>query len=40
MFLAAGQLASRPSIGPPLLIASTLLMGMLMTLFVGGHWAF
>ncbi|TMC63535.1 MAG: hypothetical protein E6J17_05005 [Chloroflexi bacterium] len=40
MFLAAGRLSARPWLGPPLFVASTLLMGAFMTLFVIGHWAF
>jgi hypothetical protein len=40
IFIAAGGLAHRPSIGFPVLVASTLLMGIFMTLFLIGHWAF
>jgi hypothetical protein len=40
MFLAAGRLGARPWLGPPLFVASTLLLGAFMTLFVIGHWAF
>jgi hypothetical protein len=40
MFLAAGRLGARPSLGPPLFVASTLLLGAFLTLFVMGHWAF
>jgi hypothetical protein len=41
MFLAAGRLGARPWLGPPLFVASTLLLGTFLTLFVTGqHWAF
>ena len=40
IFIAAGSLGRRPWLGPPLLVASTLLFGVFMTLFVIGHWAF
>jgi len=40
IFLAGGRLFARPSVGPPLLVVSTLLLGACMTLFVMGHWAF
>jgi hypothetical protein len=41
MFLAAGRLGVRPWIGPPLFVASTLLLATFLTLFVSGqHWAF
>lgn len=40
IFMATGRLARRPWLGPPLLVASTLLFGICLTLFVIGHWAF
>ncbi len=40
IFIAAGRLGRRPWLGPPLLVASTLLFGVCLTLFVTGHWAF
>ena len=40
IFIAAGSLGRRPWLGPPLLVASTLLFGICLTLFVIGHWAF
>ena len=40
IFIATGRLARRPWLGPPLLVASTLLFGVCLTLFVIGHWAF
>jgi Gpi18-like mannosyltransferase len=40
IFIAAGWLGRRPSLGPPLYVASTLLFAICTTLFVTGHWAF
>jgi hypothetical protein len=40
IFIAAGHVAGRPSIGAPLLVGSTLLLGVCTTLFVTGRWAF
>lgn len=40
IFIASGRLARRPWLGPPLYVASTLLFGIFLTLFVIGHWAF
>lgn len=40
IFIAAGQLGRRPWLGPPMFVASTLLFGVCLTLFVTGHWAF
>lgn len=40
IFIAAGRLGRRPWLGPPLFVASTLLFGICLTLFVTGHWAF
>jgi Gpi18-like mannosyltransferase len=40
LFLAAGRIGARPSVGPPLIVVSTLLLGAFMTLFLMGHWAF
>ncbi len=40
IFIATGRLARRPWLGPPLLVASSLLFGVFLTLFVIGHWAF
>lgn len=40
IFIAAGWLGRRPWLGPPLFVASTLLFGVFLTLFVIGHWAF
>jgi hypothetical protein len=40
IFIVAGKLGRRPSLGPPLFVASTLLFGICLTLFVTGHWAF
>jgi hypothetical protein len=40
IFIAMAYLARRPWLGPPLLVASTLLFGVCLTLFVTGHWAF
>lgn len=40
IFIAAGRLGGRPWLGPPLFVASTLLFGVFLTLFVMGHWAF
>jgi hypothetical protein len=40
LFLALGRLGARPSIGPPVFVASTLLLAAFVTLFLIGHWAF
>jgi hypothetical protein len=40
MFLALGRVGARPSLGPPVFVASSLLLGAFLTLFVNGHWAF
>ena len=40
IFIAAGRLGVRPWLGPPLFVASMLLFGLCLTLFVTGHWAF
>jgi Gpi18-like mannosyltransferase len=40
IFIAVGRLGRRPWLGPPLFVASTLLFGVCLTLFVTGHWAF
>ena len=40
IFIAAGRLGVRPWLGPPLFVASILLFGLCLTLFVTGHWAF
>lgn len=40
IFIAAGRLGRRPWLGPPLFVASTLLFGVCMILYVTGHWAF
>jgi Gpi18-like mannosyltransferase len=40
IFIAAAHLGRRPWAGPPLFVASTLLFGICLTLFVTGHWAF
>ncbi len=40
IFILGGRLGRRPWLGPPLFAASVLLLGLFMTLFVIGHWAF
>ena len=40
IFMVTGRLARRPWLGPPILVGSTLLFGIVLTLFVIGHWAF
>jgi Mannosyltransferase (PIG-V) len=40
IFIAAGGIFRRPSIGPPVFVASVLLFGLSTALFVTGHWAF
>ncbi len=40
IFIVAGRLGRAPWLGPPLFVASTLLLGMCIALFVAGHWAF
>jgi hypothetical protein len=40
IFIAAATLGRRPWLGPPILVASTLLFGVCLTLYVTGHWAF
>ena len=40
IFIVAGKLGRVPWLGPPLFVASTLLFGICLTLFVIGHWAF
>ncbi|HEY6013360.1 MAG TPA: hypothetical protein VIU37_05120 [Candidatus Limnocylindrales bacterium] len=40
IFIATGQIARRPWLGPPILVGSTLLFGICLTLFTIGHWAF
>ncbi len=40
IFMVTGRLARRPWLGPPLLIGSTLLFGIVLTRFVIGRWAF
>jgi Gpi18-like mannosyltransferase len=40
IFIAAAHLGRHPWAGPPLFVASTLLFGICLTLFVTGHWAF
>lgn len=40
IFIVTGRLARLPWLGPPLIVASTLLFGICLTLFVIGHWAF
>jgi hypothetical protein len=40
IFIGAGVLARRPWLGPPLFVASILLLGLCTALFVTGHWAF
>ncbi|MEO8463105.1 MAG: hypothetical protein ABI555_07820 [Chloroflexota bacterium] len=40
MFIAAGRLGRIPWLGPPLFVASALLLGIFLTLYVSGHWAF
>ena len=40
IFIVGGRLGRRPWLGPPLIVASTLLFGICLTLFVIGHWAF
>lgn len=40
IFIAAAHIGRRPWLGPPLFVASTLLFGVCLTLFVTGHWAF
>lgn len=40
IFIAAAYAGRRSWLGPPLFVASTLLLGVCLTLFVIGHWAF
>jgi hypothetical protein len=40
VFILGGRLGRRPWLGSPLFAASALLLGLCMTLFVMGHWAF
>ena len=40
IFIVAGGIGRRPSVGPPLFVASVLLFGISTALFVTGHWAF
>lgn len=40
IYIVTASLARRPWLGPPLLVASALLFGVFLTLFVIGHWAF
>jgi hypothetical protein len=40
IFIVAGGIGRRPSIGPPVFAASVLLFGLSTALFVTGHWAF
>ena len=40
IFIAAAHVGRRPWLGPPLFIGSTLVLGVCLTLFVTGHWAF
>lgn len=40
IFIAGAHLGRRPWLGPPLFVASTLLFGLCLALFVTGHWAF
>lgn len=40
MFIFLGRLARRPILGLPLLVTSIVLLGVCLTLFVIGHWAF
>jgi hypothetical protein len=40
MFIVVGRLGTRAWLRPPLFVASTLLLGACLTLFVMGHWAF
>jgi hypothetical protein len=40
IFIVAGRIGRTPSIGPPVFVASVLLLGLSTALFVTGHWAF
>lgn len=40
IFIAAAHMGRRPWLGPPLFVASALLLGIFLTLFVTGSWAF
>jgi hypothetical protein len=40
IFIVAGGIGRRPSVGPPLFVAMVLLFGLSTALFVTGHWAF
>jgi CHASE2 domain-containing sensor protein len=40
MFIYLGRLARRPILGLLLLVTSVVLLGVCLTLFVIGHWAF
>jgi len=40
IFIVAGAIGRKPWLGPPLFVASVLLLGLCTALFVTGHWAF
>lgn len=40
IYILSAGLARRPWLGPPLFVASTLIFGIFLTLFLIGHWAF